>query len=518
MLNHQFKDGFLAAAAKEHGVLEQNVTWEGVTSDEINGREILPLMWIFDYKFDDNGNLDRFKARLVVRGDLQTGGKQHTYAATLAARVFRCLIALAAYFDLDITQMDAVNAFTNADLDEEIFCHAPEEFKQSHRWIRLNKALYGQARSPKLWYNHISNALKDLGFRQVPDAPCCFVNGTLIVFFFVDDICVLSRKEDVEQLNEFKVKFHAAFKLKEELEFKWFLGLRIIRDRTKRLIWLCQDDYIDKIVTKFGLENRESAPTPLPEHVELISNDKQGTPQEIFAYQQKIGSIIYPYITTRPDIAYAASILAAFMHNPSPQHVKLADRVIRYLKGTKSWALRFGGGDSAVLYVFQGSSDASFGDREGRKSSEGRHYELFFGSIDWKVIKQPNVGRSTTEVELKAGSEAGVDLIWWKRLFAALDLDIDHTPYLSIDNLQTVGIINKSSDTLKTSLRHIDIHQHWLREAAQLGQIHVRWVPTAEMKADGLTKILGEQKHVKFREQMGMENVEKLIESFQDSD
>ena len=151
-------------------------------------------------------------------------------------------------------------------------------------------------------------------------------------------------------------------------------------------------------------------------------------------------------------------------------------------------------------------------------SSEGRHYELFFGSIDWKVIKQLNVGRSTTEVELKAGSEAGVDLIWWKRLFAALDLDIDHTPYLSIDNLQTVGIINKSSDTLKTSLRHIDIHQHRLREAAQLGQIHVRWVPTAEMKADGLTKILGEQKHVKFREQMGMEDVEKLIDSFQDSD
>jgi hypothetical protein len=63
-----------------------------------------------------------------------------------------------------------------------------------------------------------------------------------------------------------------------------------------------------------------------------------------------------------------------------------------------------------------------------RKSSEGRHYILFGGSIDWKAGVQTTVGRSTTEVELKALSNAGVNLIWWKRLFIALNLDIDHTP------------------------------------------------------------------------------------------
>lgn len=517
MLKHLFKAEFTAAMAKEHGTLDDNLTWFSASEDEVNGNNVLPLMWVYDYKFDDDDYLVRFKARLVVRGDLQVKSLDDTYAATLAMRVFRCLMAIAAYFDLDITQMDAVNAFTNALIDEEVYCHAPEGFKQTHKFIKLNKALYGLAKSPKLWFDHLSGALKDRGFRQIPDARCCFTNGTLIVFFFVDDICILSRKEDREALDEFKASFHKAFKLKEEPEFKWFLKMRIMRDREKRLLWICQDSYIDHIVTKFNLQHQAPAETPIAEYTDLSPNEGVASAQEILAYQQRIGSIIYPSVITRPDIAYHASRLAAFMHNPSKHHQQIADRVIRYLNGTKFWALRLGGGTEAAVHVFGGSSDASFGDRAGRKSSEGRHFELFNGSIDWRTCKQSNVGRSTTEVELKAGSEAGVDLIWWKRVFAALDLDIDHTPFLAIDNLQTVGIINKSSDTLKTSLRHIDIHQHWLREAAQEGQIHVKWVPTAEMKADGFTKILGPQKHNNFRLQMNMEDIQRLIQPNNDS-
>jgi hypothetical protein len=63
--------------------------------------EILPLMWVFTYKFNEDGYLYKFKARLVVRGDLQQDYGD-TYAATLAAKIFRCLIALAAAFDLEL--------------------------------------------------------------------------------------------------------------------------------------------------------------------------------------------------------------------------------------------------------------------------------------------------------------------------------------------------------------------------------------------------------------------------------
>ena len=85
-------------------------------------------MWVFSYKLDEDRYLDKYKARLVVRGDLCLSIDQDTYAATLAARVFRALMAIAAYFDLDIYQFDAINAFTNAYLDEDVFVRFPDGF------------------------------------------------------------------------------------------------------------------------------------------------------------------------------------------------------------------------------------------------------------------------------------------------------------------------------------------------------------------------------------------------------
>ena len=81
-------------------------------------------MWVYRYKFDENGWLVKFKARLVARGDLQHT-MMDTFAATLAARLFRFLMALAAAFGLETRQYDAVNAFANALIDEPTYCKPP---------------------------------------------------------------------------------------------------------------------------------------------------------------------------------------------------------------------------------------------------------------------------------------------------------------------------------------------------------------------------------------------------------
>jgi hypothetical protein len=62
---------------------------------------VILTKWVFTYKFDKESYLAKYKARLVVRGDLQPRQDEETYAATLAARIFRLLIALAAYFNLE---------------------------------------------------------------------------------------------------------------------------------------------------------------------------------------------------------------------------------------------------------------------------------------------------------------------------------------------------------------------------------------------------------------------------------
>jgi hypothetical protein len=93
---------------------------------------------------------------------------------------------------------------------------------------------------------------------------------------------------------------------------------------------------------------------------DLVAYKGTATLQERVAYQSRVGSLIYPTSISRPDIAFASSRLARFMHNPGEIHLIAADRVIRYLDGTRMYALEFGRLCEATINIFEGSSDVLF--------------------------------------------------------------------------------------------------------------------------------------------------------------
>ena len=160
-------------------------------------------------------------------------------------------MAMAAYFDLDIQQFDAVNAFTNAAINELIYVRYPDGYHVPGHCLKLRKALYGLPRSPLLWYNDLARALKSLGLRPIPETPCLFSNDRIIVFFYVDDIVVLCHPKHRTAFDDFRAKLLKAYKIREIGDLKWFLRIRVIRDRTQRRIWLCQDAYIEKLYSQF---------------------------------------------------------------------------------------------------------------------------------------------------------------------------------------------------------------------------------------------------------------------------
>lgn len=100
-------------------------SWEEVPSEQANGQQVLGCMRVYTYKCDQAGLLKKCKARLVVQGDQQQVSTEDTYAATLAARSFRTLMAITARCDLELIQYDAVNAFANASLEKEVMTHTP---------------------------------------------------------------------------------------------------------------------------------------------------------------------------------------------------------------------------------------------------------------------------------------------------------------------------------------------------------------------------------------------------------
>jgi hypothetical protein len=245
---------------------------------------------------------------------------------------------------------------------------------------------------------------------------------------------------------------------------------------------------------------------------ELLPNSGIATPQEIQLYQRKIGSVTYAAITTRADIARATQKLAEFLTNPSPEHHAAADHLIDYLHGTRYFALEFGGDIRPMEPRFIAASDAAYGDDPvSRVSTEGYVFELFDSLIDWQSKKQACVSKSTTEAETRALSNVCSWLIWWQRFFDYIKLDLQEELVVLCDNLQTVRIAMKESPKLITKLRHIDIHQSWIREQTAKGTFKVEWIETSKMPADGMTKVLSGQKHENFLQQLHMTNVKELV-------
>ncbi|KAL1953540.1 hypothetical protein VTO42DRAFT_2617 [Malbranchea cinnamomea] len=464
MQKHKFRDYWFRAARIEVGKLEERGTYKIVPTPY--GKQLLPLMWVFSYKFDDEGFLLKFKARLVIRGDLVKANGKNTRSDTLAACTAQALIAIMSYFDLDTRHYDGVNVFLNSylDADEQVYCLHPEGFARP---------------------------------------------GTTIIFFYVDDIVILNRKEHRKDADEVVTALRTKYELRDMGNLEWFLNIRITRDRPNHRTWLTQDSYIDKIVKEFGLSDDIKVRTPLSRDSSAYrAYEGVASNEDVHYYQCRIGSLIYPAFMTRPDIAHAASLLARFMTNPSPFHSSEADRLICYLRDTKDLSVCFSATEAsgAMIKVWEGASDAAYtDDKDTRRSFEGYLFKLFSGPIDWKAIRQSTITTSTTEAELLAATHARKEIMAWHRFFKQLGFDPGQDLNLYCDNRMVTGILDKTSPVISTKLHYIDIHQHWFRERVQEGTLQVEWILTTQMPADGLMKPLSSvQKHERFVELLGL--------------
>ena len=159
----------------------------------------------------------------------------------------------------------------------------------------------------------------------------------------------------------------------------------------------------------------------------LLLNEGIATKEQTALYQQKVGSAGYAVYMTRPDISHTISqLVAQHLQNPSAQAMEAADRCIRFLWGTRKYALMFDGNDTEHE-AFECASDAAFaGDTDTRKSSAGYVFKLFGAAVDWRAYKQDTVTTSSTEAELLAISSAAKETMGWVRFFDQIQLDLEH--------------------------------------------------------------------------------------------
>jgi len=93
----------------------------------------------------------------------------------------------------------------------------------------------------------------------------------------------------------------------------------------------------------------------------LIFYDSKTSSQQIYLYQQKIGSALYTATIIRSDVAKSVFKLSEFLQNSFPHHLAAIDQVISYLYGIKILAIQYSA-KTFEQHVFICASDAAFGD------------------------------------------------------------------------------------------------------------------------------------------------------------
>jgi hypothetical protein len=228
-------------------------------------------------------------------------------------------------------------------------------------------------------------------------------------------------------------------------------------------------------------------------------NDEEKKQMQDVPYSNAVGSLIYLAICTRPDIAYAVSVVSRFMKNPGQEHWKMVKRIIQYINGTKDMQLNLGGKDLNL----QGYCDSDWGGcHDSRRSTTGFVFTLGIGAITWKSRRQPTVALSTTESEYMAMSDATKELIWLRGLYEELIGKLEKPTILFCDNQGCIKLAKNPIQHART--KHIDIRHHFIRHKVQDGTFEPVYIDTKDMPADMMTKALPSDTHWRHSKAIGL--------------
>jgi hypothetical protein len=218
-------------------------------------------------------------------------------------------------------------------------------------------------------------------------------------------------------------------------------------------------------------------------------------------YISVVGSLMYLAVTTRPDISYAAGVLARFNSNPGPAHWQAAKHVLRYLKGTMDYRITYQPSDSPEPFITYSDADHG-GNPDNGRSTGGYVVKIGSGAVSWSSKLQSLVALSTTEAEHIAAVEAAKEILWMRQFMGELGYDVSGPSLLRMDNQSAIAV-NKNPEH-HGRMKHLSLRLFWIRDAVQEGLIAPVFVPTQNMAADIFTKALDRFKVQKCVHMLGL--------------
>ena len=313
-------DSWRSAMRAEIEMIEKNNTWQLV--ERPYDKPVIGVKWVYKTKLNLDGTVQKNKARLVAKGYSQKPGIDYNETFALVARLdtIRTLIALATQKKWNMYQLDVKSAFLNGVLKEEVYVEQPQGFVKDNeetKVYRLHKALYGLKQAP--WYEEIDAYFNSAGFKKSSSEATLYVKARedsciIIVSLYVDDIVYTGSSS--QMLEEFRNDMMKHYEMTDLGLLHHFLGMCVLQ--TENNIFIHQKKYAHKLLERFGLKDCKSVATPLAMNERLSKVDGSEAADEE-KYRQLVGSLLY-LTATRPDVMFAASLLARFMHNPTMRY------------------------------------------------------------------------------------------------------------------------------------------------------------------------------------------------------
>ncbi|KAJ0576790.1 putative RNA-directed DNA polymerase [Helianthus annuus] len=492
------------AMESELQAIVKNKTWKLVPLPP--NKSAVGVKWVFKLKHGEDQKGIKYKARLVAKGYSQQPGIdfQETFAPVARFETVRIMLSVAASMGWLVHQMDVKSAFLNGELNEEIYVEQPEGFVipgKEGMVYKLFKALYGLKQAPRAWYSKIDGYFMKHGFNRSSNEATLYTRkdgaGNIIyVCLYVDDIICTASSDKL--ILEFKEGMKNEFEMTDLGTMKQFLGLEV--QQTQDGIFLSQKKYAEALLQRFGMLKCNPEPTPLNTSEKLMLDDGAEKVDE-GRYRSLVGGLIY-LTHSRPDLAYAVSLISRFMQSPSKIHLGAARRVLKYVACTVDHGIWYKKNEICKLVGYSDSDWAACADD--RKSTSAYVFSLGSGVIAWSSKKQATVALSSTEAEYIAAAGATCECIWLRRILEDLGFKQEEPTVIYCDNKSAINL--SRNPVLHSRSKHIELRYHFIREMVMKERISLEYCSTNAQLADVLTKSLSREKFMFYKEAMGVVN------------
>ncbi|GJZ69995.1 retrotransposon protein, putative, ty1-copia subclass [Tanacetum coccineum] len=317
----------------------------------------------------------------------------------------------------------------------------------------MQRSTYGLKQASRSLNKRFNEEIKKVSFTQNPDEPCVYVkvSGSNVAFLvlYVDNILIMGN--NITILQDVKSWIYKCFSMKDLEEASYILGIKITRDRSKRLITLSQSAYFDKILKKFKMENSKRGSVPMQEKLNLSNAQGPKTPSEVNRMQR------VPYTSVIGSIMYAT-------------------------------------------------------DKDDTKSQSGYVFVLNGGAIGWKNAKQSTIAMSSTKAEYIAVTEASMEAVWMRKFIDGLGnvMPTNKRPMeMLCDNMPAIATANDLG--IMKGARHYHMKYHYIREVIQDGKIVLKKVHTYDNVAEPFMKPMPYTKPFKHAMGIGVRPASSLM-------